>query len=230
MDFTALSDTHNRHHQIDLPFSPLVIFAGDALNLFAAQDPSGVLDEAALWVQLEDFADWLNARALEAVFVPGNHDLVFEIDPERARKILGPKVHVLIDESVTIGGIHIHGSPWQPIFMQGHAFTLERGPALAAKWALIPQDTDLLVTHSPPLGFGDFNGTSHQGDADLTQALTYRVHPALHVFGHIHGDWLPGAIGVTSCVNASSFDAAWVPRSPFVLGLESRSIDTPGLP
>ena len=48
-------------------------------------------------------------------------------------------------------GVKVYGSPWQPWF-GGWAFNLERGPDIAAKWALIPDDTDVLLTHGPPAG------------------------------------------------------------------------------
>jgi Icc-related predicted phosphoesterase len=214
MDFVALGDTHARHEQIHLPPSALVIFTGDALDLFSAKS------ETDLWTQLQSFAAWLNARAQSTIFVPGNHDLVFQLDQDRARAILGESVHVLIDESIIIDGVKIYGSPWQPIFMPDQAFTLERDdPALAAHWDAIPQDTDLLLTHTPPQGVGDFNGRAHVGDAALTSTLTERVHPSLHLFGHIHGAWAAGSIGPTPCLNVSSFDADWTPRPPQDLSL-----------
>lgn len=219
MDFLALGDTHARHQQIDLPPTPLVIFTGDALDLFSAHS------DEDLWTQLTAFASWLTARAQETIFVPGNHDTVFTLDPVRARAILGPTVHVLIDESITIDGVKIYGSPWQPIFMPNHAFTLERGPALAEKWALIPADTDLLLTHGPAFGVGDFNGENLVGDSALSLTLLNRVHPSLHLFGHIHGAWDTASIGPTNCVNVSSFDAAWNPRPPLALSVPSRHLD-----
>ena len=76
-------------------------------------------------------------------------------------------------------GLKIYGSPWQPDFSQS-AFSLQRGDQLRNKWewpshtliyltirvlrcpcvslqrwANIPEDVQVLVTHAPPLGVGD---------------------------------------------------------------------------
>merc|ERR1711971_526510 len=60
----------------------------------------------------------------------------------------------LEDESVEVMGLKIFGSPWQPDFSQS-AFSLQRGEQLREKWAKIPEETEVLVTHAPPpLGIG----------------------------------------------------------------------------
>jgi Icc-related predicted phosphoesterase len=83
--------------------------------------------------------------------------------------------------------VRFWGSPWQPEYL-GWAFNLPRGEALAAKWALIPDGTDVLITHGPPRGIGDWLGQDGRGGcADLLTAVR-RVRPLLHLFGHIHQD------------------------------------------
>lgn len=64
----------------------------------------------------------------------------------------------LQDTSITIEGLKIYGTPWQPEF-SGWAFNLPRGEACLQKWNNIPADTDILVSHTPPLGFGDLCST-----------------------------------------------------------------------
>ena len=82
--------------------------------------------------------------------------------------------------------IHFSGSPWQPEF-GGWAFNLKRGEECLRKWNLIPEDTDVLITHSPPLGFGDLCSTgTRAGCVDLLQSVQTRVKPKYHVYGHIH--------------------------------------------
>jgi Icc-related predicted phosphoesterase len=65
---------------------------------------------------------------------------------------------------------------------------------LKEKWALIPEDVDILVTHSPPYGILD--GTLFQenvGSISLYERLySEKIKPRLHVFGHVHesyGHW-----------------------------------------
>lgn len=70
---------------------------------------------------------------------------------------------------------------------RGCGFNLPRGKPLLEKWLAIPEDTDILVTHTPPLGHGDFTkGRQHVGCQDLLNVLQERVKPKYHVFGHIH--------------------------------------------
>ena len=84
-----------------------------------------------------------------------------------------------------IGALRIFGSPWQPWF-HDWAFNLQRGPALAEKWALIPDGVDVLVTHGPPAEILDRTVHGEEvGCRDLRDALE-RVRPRLHLFGHIH--------------------------------------------
>ena len=119
----------------------------------------------------------------------------------------------LLDAGVTTarGGFRVWGTPHQPRFWG--AFNEKRGAQIAAKWALIPSDTDVLLVHGPPAGHGDFvaRKREHAGCEDLLQearaaccasaravacgcALTratqvrMRVQPAAVVCGHIHED------------------------------------------
>ena len=81
---------------------------------------------------------------------------------------------------------HFQGTPWQPEF-GGWAFNLKRGEECVKKWNLIPEDTDVLITHGPPLGFGDLCSTGiRAGCVDLLQSVQNRVKPKYHVYGHIH--------------------------------------------
>lgn len=62
------------------------------------------------------------------------------------------------DEALTVDGYKVYASPWQPEFCRW-AFNLPRGPRLAAVWRRIPEDTDILVTHTPPAHILDGEGT-----------------------------------------------------------------------
>lgn len=60
----------------------------------------------------------------------------------------------LEDAGVELYGLKFYGTPWQPEFCRW-AFNLPRGKACLEKWNLIPQDCDVLITHTPPVGHGD---------------------------------------------------------------------------
>ena len=51
----------------------------------------------------------------------------------------------------------------------------------------IPVGTDILVTHTPPVGYGDRCATGvRAGCVELLNIVQKRVKPKYHVYGHIH--------------------------------------------
>ena len=74
-----------------------------------------------------------------------------------------------------------------------------------SKWERIPTNTDVLITHGPPLGRGDMNsGNQRTGCVTLMKEVQSRIKPRLHVFGHIHEGHGVTHDGTTMYVNASS--------------------------
>ncbi|OIP44152.1 MAG: metallophosphoesterase [Deltaproteobacteria bacterium CG2_30_63_29] len=192
MRLVLISDTHGYHEDLALPDGDVLIHAGDLSSM-------GQPEEIAR------FGEWLGRQPhRHKVVVAGNHDWGFQREPQRARELLGD-CHYLLDSACAIEGFHFWGAPWQPWFLSW-AFNLQRGPELAAKWALIPRNTDVLVTHGPPFGILD-RTHSHQdaGCADLL-ARVQVVKPRLHVFGHIHEARGTIQVGETIFVNASCWD------------------------
>jgi predicted phosphohydrolase len=170
-----MADTHLFHDQLQVPDGDVLIHAGDLCR-------AGDLAELAV------AAAWLRALPhRHKIVIAGNHDWAFAVEPERARALLGGDIIYLQDSGASIDGVRFWGSPWQPAF-NAWAFNLPRGAPLAARWALIPESLDVLVTHAPPFGIGDAVAAGeHQGCAELL-ARVRRVRPRLHLFGHIHQD------------------------------------------
>lgn len=204
MRIVLLSDTHERHRELDVPDADLLLHAGDATF-------NGKLDA------IRDFDDWMASLPhRHKVFVPGNHDRSFEKKPEKAIPLIRHATY-LSDASVTIDGVKIWGSPWQPEFMSW-SFNLPRGKALREKWARIPVDTDILITHGPPLGHGDrvFRNDERVGCEELAMRLT-ELDVRLHVFGHIHEGYGVTRAGTTLYANASNCDLGYAPSQPPIL-------------
>jgi predicted phosphodiesterase len=113
--------------------------------------------------------------------------------------------------------LKIWGSPWTLRFPgenpKALAFTCPHENDLAEKWALIPEDTDILVTHSPPLGILDKTIDGYNvGSRTLMGSLVYCFRPKLWVFGHIHESY--GQMKYkdqTICVNASYVNERYQP-------------------
>jgi Icc-related predicted phosphoesterase len=71
-------------------------------------------------------------------------------------------------------------------------FQLEEGYELESKWNQIPDDTDVLITHGPPYGYGDcVHHDYNVGCRDLLDTVKFRVKPQYHIFGHIHEGLYP---------------------------------------
>jgi hypothetical protein len=83
--------------------------------------------------------------------------------------------------------LSVYGAPWQPEFYDW-AYNLPRGGSeLKEKWGMIPDNTDVLITHGPPHGLLDAAMDGFLcGCEELLEAVTTRVKPRLHIFGHIH--------------------------------------------
>ena len=85
------------------------------------------------------------------------------------------------------------------------AFSTERGEESMKLWNTIPTETDILVTHGPPLGHGDLCVDGHRaGCAALLHAVEERVKPRIHAFGHIHEGYGATTNGETLFLNASN--------------------------
>jgi predicted phosphohydrolase len=184
-----VSDTHGFHDQVPVPPGDILIHAGDISMLGTLPD-------------VERFDAWLGALPhRHKIVVAGNHDFCFERQPRASAARLTHAIY-LLDQAVTLDGIRFYGSPWQPWFFDW-AFNLPRGPALRAKWDLIPVNTDVLITHGPPLGHGDLTIRGDRaGCADLLDVVS-GLRPPLHVFGHIHEGAGQTEAGGTRFINAS---------------------------
>ncbi len=207
MRIVLLSDTHEQHREIAVPEGDLLVHAGDFTH-------RGDLEA------IEEFDAWLGEQPhAHKVVIAGNHDRTFETTPEKAREKIRHATY-LQDSGVTIGGVKIWGSPWQPWFLDW-AFNLPRGAALRSKWDQIPADTDLLVTHGPPLGKLDHVKRGEDVGCEELAARLTELHVKLHVFGHIHeGYGVASANGVTY-VNASNCDARYrANQAPIVVDWE----------
>jgi Icc-related predicted phosphoesterase len=203
----CISDTHELHRELDVPFGDLLIHAGD-FTFFNHTS------------KIKDFNDWLGELPHKyKVVIPGNHDRAFATDQRRLSEITNALL--LINESVTVCGLKIWGSP---VTCDDTAYGFARLQERAALYATIPADTDILVTHGPPYGILDHErGSTHrQGCPALLEAVR-RVRPRLHIFGHVHAGYGSGQLDSTAYVNAALMGLAGdLENQPFVLDINPR--------
>lgn len=228
MRIISISDTHRGHQHIELP----PYQEGDVL--VHAGDISGRGEIATI----ANFHYWLKDLPYKhIVVISGNHDFCFENEERDYAKttLIGDqedRIHYLEDSEITIDGIKFYGSPWQPWF-GGWAFNLRRGEEIARKWAQIPDDTDVLITHGPPAQkcggviphvFHRHTGTDlyeeDVGCEDLFQRMKELTKLQYHICGHIHEGYGVYTHPDLSCkvVNASIMDLKYNPTNkPFML-------------
>lgn len=190
MKIIAISDLHGTLP--DVEECDLLLIAGD----ICPKDNHSI-DFQWDWLD-RYFRLWLEDTALVAkkiVGIAGNHDFVFQVAPDKVPAL--PWTY-LQDQAIEFDGLVIWGTPWQPYFFDW-AFNLYEAD-LAKKWSLIPDETDILVLHGPPYGYGDMApradepGYEHTGSPSLLKRID-EVKPRLVVFGHIHegrGEWKHG--------------------------------------
>src|SRR5688572_7694671 len=144
MRICTIADQHG--YLPTIPPCDLLLIAGD---ICPVTNHTQAAQRSFLDGPLRRWLDSVPARHVVATW--GNHDLIAQRAPDLIPKQL--RWHVLVDEAVTIEGLRVYGSPWQPEFCDW-AFNLTE-PQLERKWAMIPGDTQVLVLHGPPYGYGD---------------------------------------------------------------------------
>ena len=113
-----------------------------------------------------DFLNWyIGLPYRHKIFVTGNHDLCLW-DAEGIED-LPDNLYFLQDRGVEIDGVKFFGLGYD------HSEVL------------IPDDTDIVVTHEPPVMILDRSAGTHWGNAPLRNRI-FDVKPRYHLFGHAH--------------------------------------------
>ena len=113
-----------------------------------------------------DFLNWfIDLPYKYKIFVTGNHDLC--LWDAKDIKNLPDNMFFLQDRGVTIDGITFFGIAYD------HSESL------------IPNDTDIVITHEPPIMILDQSSGRHWGNAPLFKRMM-DVKPRYHLFGHAH--------------------------------------------
>lgn len=160
-----------QHVGLTVPDGDLLIHSGDALG-------RGTYEEAVR------FNAWLGLLPHKhKIYVPGNHDEIFEENPAEGRAVMTNAI-VLIDESVEVDGLKIYGSPWTKQYYDWSF--MKRDEDLKDLWDRIPRNLDILITHGPPYGILDWNMNGIFCGSQKLQDAVMQKAPKFHVFGHIH--------------------------------------------
>lgn len=173
----AFSDTHGMYRRLSIPAdADILISAGDACEGFNPAD-------------LEDFSDWYTSiPAKLRIFVPGNHNRIFNQEPARARNLIPGGVVYLENEGIEFDGIKFYSVPARPYL---------KTPVT------IHSDVDFLITHGPAYSYLDRDLGCKQLFLSVASA-----RPKYHIFGHVHEEGLQrkAMLGGTTFLNVSYFE------------------------
>lgn len=193
----CISDTHGKHNQLTIPDGDILIHAGDVSSI-------GTVEQVCA------FNKWLGTLPHKhKIICAGNHDAIFDKKWVPAKYLITNATY-LEDSFTIVDGIKIYGSPYSPEFCNWY-FGLPRGEPLKQKWAMIPEDTDILVTHGPPAGILDLAPEGKNvGCVDLLKRIE-EIRPRYSIFGHIHGQHGQLTYGHITYINASMLDEMYMP-------------------
>jgi Icc-related predicted phosphoesterase len=201
MKIVAISDTHNKLDQIKLPPGDLLIVSGDFTM-------AGELKELATFNHAIGHVK--NMYKHGALVIPGNHELGCERNFGFVKGLLYNVNYFIHHEEIVIDGKRFFGSAYTPRFFDWE-YNLDRGPAIKAKWDLIPYGIDVLITHGPVAGIHDINSKGESmGCQDLLDAVL-RIKPKLHICGHNHSGYGIEAVRGVTFINASTCNEKYLP-------------------
>ena len=216
----AISDTHSLHHGVIIPDGDILVHTGDFCN-------------HGSMIDCIKFFNWFNIHPHKhKIVIAGNHDWWMEkANPSEIKAIIPPGITYLNDSGCEVEGLKFWGSPVQPTFFNW-SFNRDRGEAIQKHWDLIPEGTDVLLTHGPARykqdECPDWNtkNLKHVGCQNLYDTIN-KIKPLLHIFGHIHysyGDCY--GPGNTTFINASICTEAYNPSNkPYVVDIIGRTVN-----
>lgn len=188
MKIFHISDTHGINVEDLLPSTPqpgsILVHSGDF-----STNGDFLSNGIPFFTQIS------NVKSLfdHIIIVPGNHDMFMEEDLYteeflRLQFRLGNNVHILKYDTCRINGINFFGMPYVPRI--GHwAFMEDRNSdSMRRRWELIPDDTQVLISHGPPLGILDYVHGERVGCELHLERLDTLPNLKANLFGHIHED------------------------------------------
>lgn len=199
MTICIISDTHGKHKQITLPPADTIIHCGDFTSMGKEHE-------------IRKFMKWFSKleQYKNKIIIAGNHDMMFEYNGLLARSFIPDNVNYLQDSGVEIEGIKFYGTPVQSPFCNWAFNRIEE--KLKQHWEAIPDDTDVLITHSPPYSIMDNIEGSNEllGSPSLYEEVLNRIKPKIHCFGHIHTGYGIKIIDNITFINASLLNEEYI--------------------
>jgi Icc-related predicted phosphoesterase len=172
----------------------------------------------------EDFLYWLNELPYyHKIITFGNHDGNWADTTAFAQEY--KSIHILNHESINIDGIKIFGSPYSLEF--GNWWFMKPESKLEKLWKQIPDDTNILITHSPAFGILD-ETIQHvfAGSTSLIKRIWELKKLKYHISGHIHEAAGKLKLGKVTHINASILDERYrIVNDPVVFNYRNKTLD-----
>lgn len=196
MKIICISDTHNKHEKLILPEGDCIVHAGD-------------FTEAGTKKETLNFLNWFSSTPYKyKILIAGNHDFYLQKKNHKLNEIIPSNIYYLEDTGITLDNINFWGSPFTP-GDSSWAFSRDRGKPISEHWNKIPEATNILITHGPPLGILDeLDDKKMIGCKNLKDKLK-ELNISFHIFGHVHDDYGSVKTQKIEYINASSLDASY---------------------
>jgi len=201
MTLEIISYTQGKHEFLTLKGADVLIHCGDFSH--GGQE------------EIMDFLEWLSAQEHEhKILIAGNHDIWLEEMSQQEgikedfREFIYRTYQVIYldDDSVTIGNLNFYGLPYSVTFYDW-AF-MESEEELFKRYQNIPNDTQVLLTHTPVKNILDKTSKGeHAGSEALRQRVGELEKLRLHCCGHIHESY--GVVEIDEVMHVNAALDSW---------------------
>lgn len=186
MKIVTMSDTHCIHEYMKykVPDGDVLIHAGDFTSNGSEK-------------QIEHFVKWFEKFPHKhKLVICGNHELKYSENTKGIRSFFPSSIKLIHDRSIIIDGLKFFGQPRTPRFFDW-GWMYERGLEAEQVWSKVPDDTDVLICHGPPLMCGDkcpdhmdpwTKRDVHVGCPEQAKRL-HQLKVRYVICGHIHESW-----------------------------------------
>jgi Icc-related predicted phosphoesterase len=207
MTILCISDNHNKHKLLkSLPEADIIVHCGDISSVGKEHE-------------VRNFLKWYSNlnQYTHKIFIAGNHDWLFERNRRLAINLIPKNIIYLEDNGVEIEDIKFWGSPVSKPFYNW-AFNRPE-EKLMLHYNMIPDYTDVLITHNPPYSIMDLveGNNEHYGSPSLYYEVLNRIKPKISIFGHIHEGYGIKVIDDITFINASNLDGEYQCINPPIL-------------
>ena len=216
----CISDMHSRFCELTIPAGDILICAGD-------------LTHGGYFKELVAFNNWISTLPHKhKIVIAGNHDRGLDpiakqsphfqpqdesemnLSSQDYKNILSNCTYLEFSD-INLFGWKIYGLPTSLRKTYGSGKSAAFQVAMGSQEHIqiiksIPSDVDILVSHGPPYGVGDYEKGNHVGDSLLRKEVEEWLKPRYHIFGHVHASYGVYTNGMTTFINPSS---KMVPKS-----------------